>query len=90
MLALFVALGMSAFFLIPISEAYLITRAPAHNRSTILGIYYVGSIGGPGFIAPLIGYFIDRSGFDISFTMVGAILIAITLGCSVFLWGDRD
>ncbi|MBA7469035.1 Multidrug resistance protein MdtG [subsurface metagenome] len=89
MLALFVALGMSAFFLIPISEAYLITRAPAHNRSTILGIYYVGSIGGPGFIAPLIGYFIDRSGFDISFTMVGATLIAITLGCSVFLWRDR-
>ena len=90
MLALLVALGMSAFFLIPISEAYLITRAPAHNRSTILGIYFVGSIGGPGFIAPIIGYFIDRSGFDISFTMVGAILIAITLGCSVFLWGDRS
>jgi len=89
MLALFVALGMSAFFLIPISEAYLITRSPAHNRSTILGIYYVGSIGGPGFIAPIIGHFIDRSGFDISFTMVGAILIAITLCCSVFLWGDR-
>jgi MFS family permease len=89
MLALFVALGMSAFFLIPISEAYLITRAPAHNRSTILGIYYVGSIGGPGFIAPIIGHFIDKSGFDISFTMVGVILIAITLCCSVFLWGDR-
>ena len=89
MLSLFVALGMSAFFLIPISEAYLITRAPAHNRSTILGIYYVGSIGGPGFIAPIIGHFIDKSGFDISFTMVGAILIAITLCCSVFLWGDR-
>lgn len=89
MLVLFVALGMSAFFLIPISEAYLITQAPAHNRSTILGIYYVGSIGGPGFIAPLIGYFIDRSGFDISFTMVGATLIAITLGCSVFLWRDK-
>ena len=89
MFTLFVALGMSAFFLIPVSEAYLITRAPAHNRSTILGIYYVGSIGGPGFIAPIIGHFIDKSGFDISFTMVGAILIAITLGCSVFLWGDR-
>jgi MFS family permease len=89
MFILFVALGMSAFFLIPISEAYLITRAPEQNRSTILGIYYVGSIGGPGFIAPLIGHFIDRSGFDVSFTMVGVILIAITLCCSVFLWGDR-
>ena len=89
MLSLLVALGMAAFMLIPISEAYLITRAPAHKRSTILGIYYVGSIGGRGFIAPIIGHFIDRNGFDISFTMVGAILIAITLVCSVFLWRDR-
>jgi len=55
----------------------------------ILGIYFAGSIGGLVFIAPLVGYFIDRSGFDISFTMVGATLIAITLGCSVFLWRDR-
>ena len=89
MFVLFVALGMSAFMLIPISEAYLVTRAPTRNRSTILGIYYVGSIGGRGFIAPIVGHFIDRNGFDISFTTVGVTLIAITLVCSVLLWGDR-
>lgn len=88
-IALLIALGMSAFFLIPVAEAYLITHTPEHNRSTIIGIYYFGSVGGSGFIIPAIGHFIDQSGFNTSFTMVGAILIAITLVCSIFLWGDR-
>jgi predicted MFS family arabinose efflux permease len=88
--ALLIALGMSAFFLIPVSEAYLISRAPRQNRSTILGVYYVGSVGGPGLIAPIIGHFIDRTGFDSSFAVVSLLLFAITLACAFVLWKDRS
>ena len=88
-IALLIVLGMSAFFLIPVSETYLITHTPERNRSTIIGIYYFGGFGGPGLIIPAIGHFIDQSGFNTSFTMVGVILIAITLVCSIFLRGDK-
>ena len=90
MSAVLVAVGMSAFFLIPVSETYLINHSPERKRSMILGIYYVGSIGGPGALAPAIGYLIDWISFDTSFAIVGAALATITLACSVFLWGDRD
>jgi len=60
------------------------------NRSTILGIYYFGAAEGAGVITPTIGYLIDRFGFSTSFTIVSASMMAITLGCGVFLWGSRN
>ncbi len=74
----------------PVSEAYLVSQTSERKRSTVLGIYFSGSRGGPGVIAPVIGYLIDRFGFYTSFTIVGATLLVVTLGCSIFLWGSRD
>ncbi len=74
----------------PVSEAYLVSQTSERKRSTVLGIYFFGSRGGPGVIAPVIGYLIDRFGFYTSFTIVGATLLVVTLGCSIFLWGSRD
>ena len=88
--ALLVLIGMSLDSRMPVSEAYITSQAPEHNRSTILGIYYFGSRGGPGIITPILGYLIDQLGFYTSFTIVGATLVAVTLPCSVFLWGRRD
>ena len=83
-------MGMSQYISMPVSEAYIISNTPQRRRSTILGIYYFASRGGPGVIMPIIGYLIDNFGFDTSFTVAGAALFAVTLGCSVFLWGSRD
>ncbi len=88
--AVLLAVGMSMHTGLPVAEAYIISHTSERNRSTILGIYYVGSRGGSGIIMPVLGYLIDRSGFYTSFTIVAATLVAVTLGCSIFLWRSRD
>ncbi len=83
-------MGMFQYIGMPISEAYIISHTSERNRSSVLGIYYFASRGGPGIIVPVIGYLFDRFSFGTSFTIVGTTLFIIALGCSVFLWGSRD
>jgi MFS family permease len=73
----------------PVVEAYIISHTSERRRSTVLGIYYFGSRGGPA-IAPVIGYLIDHYGFYTGFSVMGATMIAVTLICTIFLWGSRD
>ncbi|MFC1977595.1 MFS transporter [Chloroflexota bacterium] len=88
--ALLVLIGMSLDSRMPVSEAYISSHTSARRRSTVLGIYYFGSRGGPGVMTPILGYLIDRFGFYTSFTAVGATLVAVTLACSVFLRDRRN
>jgi len=88
--AVLIGIGMAVYLGMPVSEAYIIGRTSERNRSTILGIYYVGTRGGSGAIMPVLGYLIDRFGFYTSFTIVSVTLVAVTLSCSIFLWGSRD
>ncbi len=88
--ALLLALGMLFNIGMPAAEAYIISHTSERNRSTILGIYYAGSRGGSGIVMPVIGYLADRYGFHTSFTIMGAVMIAVTLICSIFLWRSRD
>jgi len=89
-LVVLIAIGMVRHMPMPVSEAYIIGQTSERNRSTILGIYYFGSRGGPGVITPIMGYIIDRVGFHTSFSIVGATMVVLTIGCSIFLWGSRD
>lgn len=88
--ALLIVIGMIMYTRMPVSEAYIISHTSKRKRSTILGIYYAGSRGGPGIIMPVIGYLADRYGFHTSFTIMGAIMVAVTLISSIFLWRSRD
>ncbi|MBA7668651.1 hypothetical protein ES703_76766 [subsurface metagenome] len=88
--ALLLTMGISLNVRMPVSEAYIINQTSARNRSKLLGIYYSASQGGIGVITPVLGYLIDRFGFYTGFTAVGATLVAVTLICSIFLWGSRD
>ena len=83
-------IGMCMHIWMPVSEAYIIGRTPEHHRSTILGLYYSARIEGGGVLTPVMGYLIDRLGFQTSFTIAGAAVVAVTLVCSVWLWGSRD
>ncbi len=83
-------LGTCMYVAMPVSEAYVISHSSEHNRSTVLGIYFFASRGGPGLIMPVVGYLIDRFSFNTSFTIVGAALLAITLVCSLLLLVSRD
>ena len=88
--ALLLIIGMVIYVRMPVSEAYIVGHIPEHRRSTILGIYYFGGMEGSGVLTPIIGSLIDQFGFYPSFTIAGAALVAVTLICSVFLWGSRD
>ena len=85
-----VFIGMIIYTRMPVSEAYIVDQTSKRHRSSILGIYYFGGMEGGGLLTPVVGYLIDRFGFYLSFTIAGAALVAVTLVCSIWLWGSRD
>ena len=88
--ALLLIIGIIMYTRMPVSEAYIIGQTPERHRSKILGIYYASSMEAGGVLAPIMGYFIDQFGFYPSFTTAGAVIVVVTLACSVFLWGSQD
>ena len=87
--AVLIGLGMSQYVTMPVAEAYIVDQTSERNRSTVLGIYFFGSRGGSGVTAPLVGYLMDRYGFNTSFTIMGVAMVAVTLICGMFLWKNR-
>ena len=88
--ALLLAIGFVIYIRMPTSESYIIGQAPERHRSMIYAIYYSAGIEGGAVLTPVMGFFIDRFGFYSSFTIAGIAVVAMTLICSVFLWGRRD
>jgi len=88
--AVLVVLGIASYIRIPPTEAYVINRTSERNRSTILGIFYFVNMEGGGALTPVVGYLIDRFGFYLSFTAMGAAMVVMTLVCSIWLWAGRD
>ena len=85
-----VIIGITMYIRMPIAESYIVSKTSERHRSSILGIYYFGNMEGVGVMTPVIGYLIDRFGFYLSFTIIGAALVAVTLVCSIWLRGSRD
>jgi MFS family permease len=83
-------IGTSMFITMPVAEAYIVSQSSERNLSTILGIYYFASRGGQGAIQPVLGYLIDRAGFQTTYTLMSAGLFMVTIGCSMFLWRNKD
>ncbi len=88
--AVLVFIGMIIYIRMPVSEAYIVDQTSKHHRSSILGIYYFGSMEGAGILTPVMGYLIDQLGFYSSFTIASTALVAVTLVCSIWLWASRD
>ena len=86
---LLLMIGMSMYIHMTAAETYLIGKTSEKNRSTILGIYYFGSRGGPGFITPVIGHLTDNFGFGVSFGVIAAVILAVTLICGIFLLKEK-
>lgn len=87
---LLVAIGMIIYVRMPVTESYVIGQTSEHNRSTILGIYFFSNNEVGGLLTPILGYFIDRFGFQSSFTVAGTSLIVVTLIFSLWLRGSRE
>jgi len=88
--AVLVALGITIFIRMPASESYIISHTPAQYRSTTLGVYYFFAMESVGVLTPVIGYLIDRFGFYLSFTVMGAVTAAVSIICSMLLRGSRS
>ena len=94
-----VSLGMSLYFVLlllgitmhagmPVVESYIIDHVSPQKRSTVLGIYYMVSRGGPA-IALLLGYFIDKYQFFITLSGVSIAMLVIAIVGTILLWGKR-
>ena len=83
-------IGMILMMRMPISEAYLVQQTPEKYRSTVLGVYFFCVVEGGGLLTPLVGYLIDRFGFQTSFSITGGTLFAVTTVCYGFLRGSPD
>jgi FSR family fosmidomycin resistance protein-like MFS transporter len=78
---LLVLIGVFLFMRMPVSESFLFAQAPARQRSTLLGVYFLGSNLGGGVFTPVVGWLSDRHGFRYSFTAV-ALAILVLAGVS--------
>jgi len=82
---LLIVIGMIIYVRMPVSEAYIIEQTQEGNRSTVLGIYFFGTMEGGGLLTPVMGYLIDRLGFYLSFTIAGATILIVTFIFSIIL-----
>lgn len=89
-LVLLLIIGIIIYVRMPVSESYIIRHTSPRNRSTVLGLYFFGSMEGGGVLTPVAGYLIDHHGFGASFTAAGVLLLGATLICALLLRGSRD
>ncbi|MFQ5996699.1 MAG: MFS transporter [Dehalococcoidales bacterium] len=82
-------IGITMYFNTTAAQAYIVDQVSERHHSTALGIFFFGSMEGSGILTPALGYLIDQSGFQFSFTISAITLFALTLACSVFLWVSR-
>lgn len=84
-MGLLVLLGAGMYARAPASESYVVKHTPSGKRSSLLGLYFFGSIEGSGMLAPIVGFLIDRFGFTIAFTSAGVVLLIISGVCALVL-----
>jgi MFS family permease len=83
--ALLALLGIAIYFNTTAAQTYIVDQVSERFRATALGIYFFGNMEGSGILTPILGYLIDKFGFDLSFTFTGISLIAVLIIYAVFL-----
>ena len=89
-IAVLVVIGTVTSFSTIVAQSYIVDRAPAKHRSTVLGFYFFGNMEGTGVLTPLLGYGIDHLGFTTSFTIGSAAILGILIICGSILWLNRE
>jgi MFS family permease len=78
-------IGVFLFVRMPVSESFLFAHAPLRQRSTLLGVYFLGSNLGGGVFTPVIGWLSDLHGFRYSFAAIALGIVALTIVCAAIL-----
>jgi MFS family permease len=87
--AIVLLLGMTLYMSMPVTEAYVISHTPKRGSSTVLGVYYFASRGGPGLLAPVMGYLIDQYSFRAAYLFTGGAMVFIGVVCTAILLLNR-
>jgi predicted MFS family arabinose efflux permease len=82
-------MGICNYIRTPVSEAYLVSQTSKRHRSTVLGAYYFSNYEGGGVLTPVMGFLIDRFGFQSSFSIVAALAIVVVLVCWIWMRSKR-
>ncbi|MEW6143341.1 MAG: MFS transporter [Chloroflexota bacterium] len=80
------AIGTIGHVRMPVTENYLVSSTSDRTRSTWLGVYYFAGMEGSGILTPVVGFMIDRFGFQTSFEVMAAVLMVIVVVCAALLW----
>ena len=74
----------------PVTEVFIMSQAPAKNRSTIYGVYYSTMQYTGAVFSPLLGGFIDRVGYKTMFHWAAIIVTTLAVATAVFIWDAKD
>ncbi|MFU8796191.1 MAG: MFS transporter [Dehalococcoidia bacterium] len=86
--AVLLLMGTTMHVGMPVVESYIIGHVSPAKRSTVLGLYYMISRGGPT-ITILLGFFIDSYQFSVTLAGVSIFMTAIAIAGTVLLRGKR-
>jgi len=86
--AVLLLMGITMHIGMPVVESYIISRVSPEKRSTVLGIYYMISRGGPT-ITILLGHLIDAYQFTVTLTGVSVVMATVAIGGAVTLRGSK-
>jgi len=86
--AVLLLMGTAMHVGMPVVESYIIGHVSPQKRSTVLGLYYMVSRGGPA-ITFLLGRLIDSYQFFITLSGVSIVMLAVAIPSTALLWGKR-
>jgi len=84
-----ILIGMLMYINTTTAQAYVVDHTPKRRRSTMLGVYFFGTMEGSAILTPVIGFFIDKWGFYSAFTIAAVAMLAVSLVCAYLLRGNR-
>lgn len=82
--AILLLMGTTMHAGMPVVESYIISQVSPQRRSTVLGLYYMVSRGGPA-IAFLLGYLIDTYQFFVTLSGVSIVMLAVAIAGTALL-----
>jgi MFS family permease len=88
--AMLFIMGVNMAIRMPVTEVFIMSQTPPHRRSTIYGVYYFTMQYTGAIFAPIMGWFIERYGFDTMFTFSAYAVTAVAVVTSLFIFDAKD
>jgi FSR family fosmidomycin resistance protein-like MFS transporter len=82
-------IGMAVHMRMVASSAYIVGKTSKRHRATVIGTYFA-LMQSNSALALVAGWFINKWGYSLTFTIAAAATVAMTIICATFLRGSRD